>query len=725
MGGGEEFMYQTMKWLHNIYSIYWLSFTDSVNKSYTHFEVINDKYGKMIHVENGLTFDNLNNWLKLLCPDVIHHQGVERKLVLSVCVNLNIPLITGFHFWSGGISLSSKSSNIKILDNIPFHKVDPELEYVAKHASHIYVASEFMNEVFSKVSGKVFDVIEPVPDEDSVVAESNKCEYKSATDLLCILKNLSRREYVTMVNIHKFKGGQLLLDYIIKCPDIKFMCIRTEPMSDNLDRKIKSMIEKSNGKYLERVSDMRPIYAQTKILLIPSIVDETYCRVATEGIMNCIPIMTTGAGNIKNIVRDAGIYDLSVNALRKLYFDNALYVNLCIRVNKRRLEIKTESNSQSKFASIIDKLTKIKSPTLMFYVPWTDQGLGIQAKHYVKVLESKGYMTSIFSYSPYSDIKQANPDEWKHQRIYYSQNNREDVTDDELIDFVRKYNVKVFIVPETCYFRVFQICTLMKALNIVCVCIPNIEIVRKSEVKLHDRFDYIWCNNQLCYDKLSVYDKKLRLIKFGIDNVSPTIMKSPRGKIRLQFLFLGGLNAFTRKNVIKVLEAFSITSQHDLVCCIQGDKNLDLIKPYMNRGNIKFNLTHLTCSDIDRLYSSCDCVVQVSSHEGLGLGFYESLAHGLPVVTLDTQPHNEVIENGKLGVTIKCNHIPLPDNDDGLVQAAVFDTQDLIDKLNDMDPIRINIMKSNCTLHNYENYNKFIERLDASASEALTTSLSR
>ena len=59
---------------------------------------------------------------------------------------------------------------------------------------------------------------------------------------------------------------------------------------------------------------MNKIYKQTKILLIGSLVDETFCRVAYEGLINKIPIISTNNGNLKYLLNGyADFVDESVN----------------------------------------------------------------------------------------------------------------------------------------------------------------------------------------------------------------------------------------------------------------------------------------------------------------------------------------------------------------------------------------------------------------------------
>src|SRR5271165_6963460 len=77
------------------------------------------------------------------------------------------------------------------------------------------------------------------------------------------------------------------------------------------------------------------------------------------------------------------------------------------------------------------------------------------------------------------------------------------------------------------------------------------------------------------------------------------------------------------------------------------------------------------------LYEQSDVSIQVSSHEGLGLGFYESISRGTPVISLNVSPHNEVVLHGETGWLLNAMTQPVPDNNAALVTAAKFDVGDL------------------------------------------------
>jgi hypothetical protein len=117
-GGGEEFMYDTMEWAHKLgMKSYWLAFANFKNETFDELEVIYHDYGTIIHIPDGLNVANLKNWLYLLKPDVVHHQGGFREKFYSACEDLRIEFMSGFHFWSGGLILHPEKKNILMIEN--------------------------------------------------------------------------------------------------------------------------------------------------------------------------------------------------------------------------------------------------------------------------------------------------------------------------------------------------------------------------------------------------------------------------------------------------------------------------------------------------------------------------------------------------------------------------------------------------------------------------------
>jgi glycosyltransferase involved in cell wall biosynthesis len=682
-GGGEAFFYDCLHWALQLgIDVYWLSFVNANHQPHGTYSdtIIQDGSAKahIIHIPGGYSEETCRSWLKLIRPDFVHHQGALRREFLTICNELKIPMITGFHFWSGGIQLSPQTSNQDILAHAKDSRKDPDLDFVLKSAV-VYCASEFMQQVFQTIAQVTIPwVLHPIPSSDR-----------------CVMRGPRTHElkYITALNIHRLKGGTYVLALLERFKDLPFWVCRTEPGSETVDEQIRTIIQsRPHCRYSEWVQDVKTIYSQTKIVLIGSQVDETYCRVAAEALLNGIPIVTTGKGNIRNLTRSAAIYATTpaewINAIQTLYFNPTIYQQYvkAAQLERNRLNIAQEKMI---FRQLIDQALDRRSTTerIMIFTPWCDQGLGIQSRLYYQILETHRIPTAIFSYKPYwvqgTDRHQRNPDEWKHPSIYYSPNDREHVTDDEIREFVATHRITTCLIPETCWFRVFEIAKLLRDLGVTCIGIPNIETVRSDELAKHQYFSHILANNHLCerifresnFDRVThigfCFPVKMR----PIPRLSPT---SP-----IECLFLGGHNAFTRKQLMSVLAGLDLlpktmTAYH-VTICIQHDlteEHQRLLAPYRNHPRITLMCQHLSNLDIKTLYRKTHFNIQVSRSEGLGLGFYESMALGIPVITLEAEPYTEIIHHGVNGYVIPAYFQPLPDNNDALIQGAHFDPKD-------------------------------------------------
>ncbi len=69
----------------------------------------------------------------------------------------------------------------------------------------------------------------------------------------------------------------------------------------------------------------------SRIVLIPSVVDETFCRVGYEAMMNGIPTLATNSGNLRYLLKDYADYvdkydsDAWLNKIESIYFNKKSY----------------------------------------------------------------------------------------------------------------------------------------------------------------------------------------------------------------------------------------------------------------------------------------------------------------------------------------------------------------------------------------------------------------
>lgn len=665
-GGGEDFLRQTIDMNMRLgMRTVWLSFCDKHQADHAQTLVGACDQGLVIQQSGGWNLEAMTFWILYLHPLVVHTQGPLAADVVELCAELNVPSMVGIHFWTGVITLSSDTCNQEILKHVTKHRPAPSFKTFQKKATQLYVASTFVLDVMTAVCGPVSaHVVNPCPLPE-------KC-----------LRTQSDGHFVTLINCHHLKGGSLLLQLISQCPDIKFLAVKTEDGSSKIDEALKE----TRCRLLDHVEDVREIYNQTRVLLIPSLVDETFGRVMAEAMLNGIPMLTTGAGNLRTFLQDAPDLqwliipthdvDMWAQALSRLLQDSMEYARVSQRL-KDIYQSMYQDRALEPYRQVI--AAAIPKPCIMFYTTWSDQGLGIQARSYVRILEAHGYQTCVLSFCSYTGTHtQVTPLEWEHPRVTYSTNHRERVTDEEIRTFVSLHKPTCCIIPETVYHRVFEIAWLLQTLNIYTIAIPNVEIVRREELHKHHAFDLVLFNNHLCEKVFRDrhFNGHQAYLGFGL----PTRSLQLTVKTGLHFLCLGGLNAFFRKNVNQVAEAFLLADiDAKLTITIQsGNQTQGMHLMPVNSARMNIITDALDTKQVDALYAECDCLVQVSRHEGLGLGFFEAHSWGLPCITLDTPPHNEIYSN-ETGWLLPVVHQQAVENTSSHITEACFQTASLVD----------------------------------------------
>jgi len=149
--------------------------------------------------------------------------------------------------------------------------------------------------------------------------------------------------YVTYVNLVEVKGLDLAYEIALACPDIPFLFLEAWPLSHRLVEKLGQMrAGAANITWHRRVLDMRPIYKQTRLLLVPSQWKEAWGRVVVEAQFSGIPAIASDVGGLAHNVSDAGRLlaadapaEAWVEAVRSIWFDDAAYARASERAYRR------------------------------------------------------------------------------------------------------------------------------------------------------------------------------------------------------------------------------------------------------------------------------------------------------------------------------------------------------------------------------------------------------
>jgi glycosyltransferase involved in cell wall biosynthesis len=105
-----------------------------------------------------------------------------------------------------------------------------------------------------------------------------------------------------------------------------------------------------------------------------------------------------------------------------------------------------------------------------------------------------------------------------------------------------------------------------------------------------------------------------------------------------------------RKPFDAILEAFSRVDDERLRLLVRGqvERKLGPLGKAAERDpRIEIELEDRPTDEHLRQFASCDVCLSPSRWEGLGLPLYEAIAFGIPAITNDAPPMNEVVRDGE------------------------------------------------------------------------------
>jgi len=163
-------------------------------------------------------------------------------------------------------------------------------------------------------------------------------------------------KYITLIRPEIHKGVEIFLKISDELPNKKFLAVGSSEKANEL-------MKKKNIKYIPWTGNMKKVYTQTKIILIPTILPESFGRMTVEGMINGIPCIATNMGGLLEAIGDSGIIidDYSdirkwVNAINKL--NNKEFYSKLSKKAVKQAEKFDFKKQYKKFKKIIESLTK-------------------------------------------------------------------------------------------------------------------------------------------------------------------------------------------------------------------------------------------------------------------------------------------------------------------------------------------------------------------------------
>jgi glycosyltransferase involved in cell wall biosynthesis len=132
------------------------------------------------------------------------------------------------------------------------------------------------------------------------------------------------KHYVTLINLNRSKGGQLLIDLAKEMPDIQFLGIEGGYGDQIRDTSLRNIT------YLSKTDEIEKIYEKSKVVIMPSDL-ETWGRVAIEAMASGTPVIINDVEGMREACGGAAIVarrdDIGEwkRAIRRLYTDPLFY----------------------------------------------------------------------------------------------------------------------------------------------------------------------------------------------------------------------------------------------------------------------------------------------------------------------------------------------------------------------------------------------------------------
>ncbi|CDH43069.1 glycosyltransferase [Candidatus Contendibacter odensensis] len=148
--------------------------------------------------------------------------------------------------------------------------------------------------------------------------------------------------YVTFINPHPWKGVELAFAIAQTCPDIPFLFVECWRLPKQEQAALQKRIQQTNNiTWRPRSLDMREVYRDTSLLIVPSQCEEAWGRVVTEAQINSIPVLASNRGGLPEAVGNGGLIlpqdDPApwIEAIHTLWYNAEQRLNLGIAAGKR------------------------------------------------------------------------------------------------------------------------------------------------------------------------------------------------------------------------------------------------------------------------------------------------------------------------------------------------------------------------------------------------------
>lgn len=176
-----------------------------------------------------------------------------------------------------------------------------------------------------------------------------------------IREGSSDRGYVTFINPVREKGVETFLRVAMSMPQVAFLCVEGWGTPESVRRFLEKL---PNVTYLPRQESMSKVYARSRVVIIPSLWEEAFGRVAVEAQAAGCVVVASRRGGLEEAVGDGGVLvdrygdsDVWREELSRLLADEERCEKL-IRAGKARCKRFSSEEAAKKLLTVLKKPTR-------------------------------------------------------------------------------------------------------------------------------------------------------------------------------------------------------------------------------------------------------------------------------------------------------------------------------------------------------------------------------
>lgn len=275
---------------------------------------------------------------------------------------------------------------------------------------------------------------------------------------------------------------------------------------------------------------------------------------------------------------------------------------------------------------------------------WFERGAAYVSRSYMNLLEKEN--DSVFIYARGGEQQAQKDDNWNLPNVTWNGKlNTFKISIRSLLKWIKTNKIEIILFNEQ---QDFRILAKIKKYSPETIIGAYIDYYTEKLLPLYNIYDFVICNTKRHMQAMSHFEQKF-YVKWGTDI---KLFNAENHKKNDKITFFHSVGMSPRKGTDILLNAFingRLYEKSKLI--IHTQIPIEKVCGYSDEilKNYGIEVVQKTVS-APGLYYLGDVYVYPTRLDGLGLTMYEALASGLPVITTDYPPMNEVVDDnvGKL-----------------------------------------------------------------------------